>query len=551
MTPLSQDALPNAQSPLMDNVRRTDSDGTITAGHLAQAQACEQAATSITSQSKSLAPAFRPDCNIRHHGINQLPTELLVDVFESCLDIDNNEDHFRQDATQLHRICAVCHRWKTVAEGTPRLWCYVSSLDPPQHINKALELSQMLPIAVVYNNLGSRVSEEAFRATVNPHAARWDQAFLNYDDLDKVDPQVWESSNLSKLHSLEVFSDSAEYTRHPILLNCGQGLPNLQVAKFVNIPLRLTPGQLPGLRMLELTGCEDPETGFSIPQLLQILTGTPQLQRLGLFDIEIEADINGVDPDRIKQLLSSIHLPQCEKDQNEAHHQVSEEAPTNPDDVSFDERDIDVLDVQDDQMYSLIGRFKLFASAGSDWSVLEYMGMALDGFAKEIASSEHIHVEINITDRPEAPAITSILIRLDQLPNLRSLELVLSPGTAPLLTLIQLLSRPNVVSDRIFWYLPHLEFLFIRAERPPFLELGKLCWVRRRAAEILKCPKEIRELHISPMDESLEEEFRSQVDYKIEQELDRLQGILGKGQLFWGSEPWTKRVNGDGLESTS
>lgn len=488
-------------------------------------------------------------------------------IFNSCL-ATNNYDHSRQDATKLHRICAVCHRWKTVAEGSPVLWRYVSALDPPEHVVKALELSQQMSIAVVYSDLRPRVSEEAFRAMVNPHAARWDQAVMAYDDLDKAEPQVWESYNLSKLHTLEVVSRSSEYTRNSIRLNRGQHLPNLQKAKFVNVPLSLTPGQLPGLRVLELTQCQDPDSGFSIPKLLHLLTGTPQLERLCLLDTDLETDdiafqgpstfpaltwleLEDVTLDRVQELLSSIHVPQCDRGDNEVHHQLSEEDPTGPDDVPFDERDYDVLEFQDGSIDLLLGEFRVAISAAFEWSVLDYTEILLERFSDGLASSEHIHAEIEITDRPGAPAITSILNTLDKFANLRSLGLILSSGTAPLLTLIQLLSRPNILPDRVAWHLPHLEFLFITADHPPFLELGEVCWERRKAAELSKCPKAIRELHFSPLDEDLEEEFMSQVDDAIEQELDKLQTKLGRGQIFWGSDPWTGLDNGGGPEATS
>lgn len=487
-------------------------------------------------------------------------------IFKSCLDTDI-ENRFRRDGTQLHRICAVCHRWKTVAEGSPDLWRHLSALDPPQHVVKALERSRPMSITVVYNPFNTRLSEKAFMATVNPYAAIWDEAFMVYGNLDQAGLQVWESSNLPKLHTLGVISYSAEYTRHPILLNCGQEVPNLQEAKFLNVPLHLNPGQLSGLRVLELTQCEGPDTAFTVLKLLHLLKGTPQLRRLGLFNMKIEANVafpgsitcpsltclelEDVDLDAIQQLLSSIHLPQCHRDQDEAHHQVSDEVPTNPVNIPYRERAFAILYVQDDRMYLWMEGPGTFTFAGFGWAVLGYMEAMLEGFAKELASSKHICAVIKMTDRPETPPMSSTLTVLDRLPNLRSLELVLSPGTAPLLTLIQLLGRPSVLPDRVVWYLPHLESLLVRAEHAPLLELGQVCWERSRAAETSKCLKEIQELYILPLNELLEEEFKSKVDYKLELKLDRLQGKLGRGQLFWAWEPWRRRVNGDGLEPTS
>lgn len=89
------------------------SDGTMVASlHLAQAEAFEQAATRIMERFKSTAIALRRDHNSLQ-PVNQLPPEILVVIFDSCLlhGDEDEEDEFRRDATRLHRLCAVCSRW--------------------------------------------------------------------------------------------------------------------------------------------------------------------------------------------------------------------------------------------------------------------------------------------------------------------------------------------------------------------------------------------------------------------------------------------------------
>lgn len=477
-----------------------------------------------------------------------------MEVFESCLDTDAQFQD-RRDATQLHRICAVCHLWKTVAEGNPVLWLYVSGSDPLQHINKALNLSGSRSITVFYDGeLASLVPEEEFIAAVEPHAARWGHAMILYEDWNEAPVQVWESSKLSKLHTLELASNSYEY-RRIISLGAEPELPNLREATFINMPLHLNPGQLPGLRTLQLSDYKDPETRFTISQLLDLLRGTPHLERLMLVDVEIAADVeskewfalpgltelhlDSVNPDGIRQFLSSIRLPQFNTDRREARHECSGEAPNNPNSIPYYERDLDVLKIRDRKMNILAGSFKLFVEVGGESSVLQFLWAVLEGFAKKLASSQHIHADIELTDRM-ARAVPFILHLLDQFPNFKSIQVIQTDGTLPLLTIIRLLGRPQFGWARDVWFFPHLETISVRVENPPFLELGGVCQQRGTAAATSGCPKAIKQLHIEEPLDSIKDQFMSQADSEIERNLDYLKTILGAGQLFWLYEPWPR-----------
>ncbi|KAG9023423.1 hypothetical protein FS837_005816 [Tulasnella sp. UAMH 9824] len=555
MTPLPPNALPQAQSHLMDGVRTKAGDGTATVSPLTQTEAFAQAATGITSQSKPVALALGRVHNSRHPTINQLPTELLVGIFESCLDTGCH-GRYRRDASQLHRICAVCYRWKTVAEASPVLWRYVSGLDPPQHIEKALRLSQPLTITVVYfESPDSLVSKEAFTAAVDPHVARWRRMSMVYEEWDEA-LEIWERSELPKLHTLEVHSHSSEYPGRSIRLSGGKSLPNLQVATFFRIPLRLDPAQLPGLRALELTAYDNLETTFTTRQLLHLLMGTPRLQSLTLFDVAIDEDVafqgsitlpnlaylllDGVDVDGIRHLLSLIDLPKCKEDLPKIHH--SGEIPYHPKKILYYGQNFDILEFQNDGIHFCVGKVDLSASTGSELDGLECMETVARRFAEELTSSQGIQAGIEVPDRLTSPMIDLIFDQLDRFPGVRALHMIQCSGLAPLLTLIGRLGQPKVHGGRVAWHLPHLEAILIKVQHPPFSELRKVLWKRRQAA----ATTEIKELRILPLDAFLGEECEIQVDYKTGRELDKLQDALGGGQLFWGSEPWKKYINGDG-----
>ncbi|KAG8909290.1 hypothetical protein FRC01_007025 [Tulasnella sp. 417] len=343
MTNLQQDALMQAQMILMDSVRGIAGDETISPNLLlARAEAFDEAADAIARHFKSVSTGVRRNYNSLR-PINQLPPELLAQIFGGCLDV-TYPDGYRKDGTQLHRICAVCHHWKELAEGTPTLWCYVTGLDPPSHIEKALQLSEPMSITVVYHREGGPLyPESVFTAAVNPHAARWSRAYMDYADLDK-DPQAWEWSDLPQLHTVDMCSDSSEYTRAPILLGGGRILPNVRVVNLFDIPLRLDGGQLPGLRVLDLTGEQTTRTIPTVSQLLQLLMGTPELAQLKTSGIKMLSDDRAPSMvatlprlkslvlcdeslDAIQQVLSSIQLPRIGKDciRPDRNHQLHTE----------------------------------------------------------------------------------------------------------------------------------------------------------------------------------------------------------------------------------
>lgn len=214
-------------------------------------------------------------------------------------------------------------------------------------------------------------------------------------------------------------------------------------------------------------------------------------------------------------------------------------------------RNFDILGFRDDEIHFCVGEVDLSASAGSGLDVLKCMKIIAHRFTKELTSSHGIRAEIEVTDQLTSPMIDSILDVLDRFPGLRALHVIQNCGPAPLLTLIGRLGRPKVLGDRVAWYLPNLEAISVNVQYLPLSGLNEVCWERRQAAAVMGCPKEIRELRVLPLNTLLGEECRLHVDYKTGWGLDTLQDALGRGQLFCGSEPWRRHVNGDGPKSTS
>lgn len=450
-------------------------------------------------------------------------------------------------------------------EGNPILWTHVSGLDPLQHIEKALRLSKPLPITVVYlRDYNNQLLESEFTAVVNPHVTRWGRASFRYDDLDK-NPQAWESSELPKLHNLYIDSYSEDHRRVPILLGGGRELPNLQAVDLTDTPLRWDPGQLPGLRVLKLSGYVNiGDTSL----LLQLLTGTPRLERLSLVEVSmwvdsafqlsvtlphlINIDLQTVPAKAMQHLLSSIQLPQYDgnrMDHNGVDHLPSEECSDIPSKPPHNGSRFDLLKIDESEINLSKGIFTLSASVGlgPDVWLLKSVEIVLRRFAKQLTASQIIRAEILISRDDENSPVPKILDKLDRFPSVRAIKINGSSKKDPL---IQLLTWPKILADRVVWHLPHLETILFTMQDPPFSELGEMCRERRGAALRSGSPKAIKELRISPKGAWLGPQY-NRFDHTPEEELDKLQDALGGGQLYWGSELWKGRLDRQLTESTS
>jgi hypothetical protein len=62
------------------------------------------------------------------HPIRRLPVEILLHIFEDCVNDETNEYHrnppsiFRVSPTMALRLASVCSRWRDILLGTPHLW---------------------------------------------------------------------------------------------------------------------------------------------------------------------------------------------------------------------------------------------------------------------------------------------------------------------------------------------------------------------------------------------------------------------------------------------
>ncbi|KAG8979596.1 hypothetical protein FRB90_008059 [Tulasnella sp. 427] len=548
-----KDALAQAQMILTGSLSRVAEETSTTEDLskllLAQAKAFDDAAISLVAHFNSVSNGFR-----RHHNslqpINQLHPELMASIFEMCLDLADGTA-YREDAPQLHIICSVCHLWKEVAEGSPNLWCYVTGLDPLEHIQKALKLSRSMPLTVVHTtDNGFETSETDFTQAISPHVARWRRATLQYAELDKI-RQTWEWSELPQITSLHLCCDHGTGGRTSIPLSYGRQLSKLQVLKLLDVPLRWDVGQLPNLRILELYMYEDPERSPTINQLLQILSSTPELESLDLYAVEMRQEAKGlpqVTLPRLKylslsdillntttQLVSHLRLPQWED---------------SPDRVDSNQNQSFKAGEKGQMRHAKVelhpGRVK-FSAEGTTFDAgfkeeeaSEWWEMVLDKIGAALASSGELEVNIGLpVDDPQG--VVQVLRNLNRFKGLKTLNIVRvrhmfsrpNDFVKTLKVILGLLRRPRISTYSQSWQLPHIETLSLDAQCLCVSEglLEAVFRERRHAAREMAegGPKAIKEFRII-----FGAEMRSDKAPSIGPiNLRSLQDALGDGKLVW------------------
>ncbi|KAG9044446.1 hypothetical protein FS837_008119 [Tulasnella sp. UAMH 9824] len=120
--------------------------------------------------------------------INQLPTELLVDIFIATIGAGSRRIY------NLKVLASVAWRWDTTIKHTPMLWATLDSRMPPKLVKIAIQRSGDLPLTIrAYCGLrwwstdsdmetrNASTSDEdhmAFLTTIFPKLARWKHARL-------------------------------------------------------------------------------------------------------------------------------------------------------------------------------------------------------------------------------------------------------------------------------------------------------------------------------------------------------------------------------------
>ena len=133
----------------------------------------------------------RQKATVRSHStfpINQLPREIIAEIFSNCLIHEPRETVWMSSGNAPLLLCRVCSSWRTLALALPQLWASVGILirhpdDTDRsictHITNAwLERSGILPLTITIDNGDYCASWppiilDAILSVVCSHSSRW------------------------------------------------------------------------------------------------------------------------------------------------------------------------------------------------------------------------------------------------------------------------------------------------------------------------------------------------------------------------------------------
>ncbi|KDQ16773.1 hypothetical protein BOTBODRAFT_172878 [Botryobasidium botryosum FD-172 SS1] len=207
------------------------------------------------------------------HPIHRLPNEILSSIF--CLAQRADYAHHVRD---LLNLSSVCHHWREIALGCPRLWTRFRPLQRSL-FDLFLERSKEAPLDIEFENHGHR-SEATFQeylTLVYPHVHRWRTFQLRHS----VNAEILSSILLGPFPLLEILTLDCKLRRWDWAVSAPAGpshAPQLGVLRLRDTYIPFTHPIYSNLTDLSLTRIQ-----FSEMQgLFHVLEASPLLKRLHL-----------------------------------------------------------------------------------------------------------------------------------------------------------------------------------------------------------------------------------------------------------------------------
>ncbi|KAG9045777.1 hypothetical protein FS837_005665 [Tulasnella sp. UAMH 9824] len=499
--------------------------------------------------------------------ISSLPAELLIAIFHYTL--PSAEDGVPMPrAPSIRRLISVCHAWREAALGTPELWTLVSSQDSFNHVEQALQLSNPMPLDVVYHcDRSTKPDLTSFFKAVSQTSSRWRRLDITHDG--SIDDLQWmEEVSVPILENfyLKFVLDEDDWDfQQPRNLFKGSPLPKLRTITLSGVPLLWELGQLAGggLRHLEL--CEIVSHAPSVPQILDIIRLSPLLTTLSLNVVALEAGDSAVLPtlqpqalaefrlrevtsDAVRQLVLCVRPPQCRifaVDNTFMQEDIGDFFSPGLESVV----PTILRDRQEKRIYINFTSFSTMLSNGSESHIqingygavsgLEWVRRCLESQTPE--TDGEVHVEVSDLKYLSSGDVPRALQTIRDIPNV--VELTLHSNTddwehgASLLNSLASL-HPESSPGGHGWPFPRMQHVALEGGHsliPAFIQVLRT----RRGLDSMgprvlpqSYPPPIKVVHVRPANDELASFSRS--------ELDELQDIVGAGggNLYWRSKLW-------------
>ncbi|KAG8918916.1 hypothetical protein FRC01_001584 [Tulasnella sp. 417] len=231
--------------------------------------------TNRTDEGRSIQEPHMPSPR-RRDFINQLPTEILINVFRNSLDP-------ARPGRDLSRLRGVCNLWKSIVESTPSLWNYISADDGIQYIRDAITKTGEVSLDLVYRWYGdTTMTVEDFLTAVMDKSKYWRSVDIAFWRTPSTYPGL-QSMPCRTLEALELWH-ALESSNLPEAFSLFGGMsapPTLKKLTLGRVPVRLESLELVELEALTLVSL-GPQ---SMLEIIRILKTSPRLVTLVLEDI--------------------------------------------------------------------------------------------------------------------------------------------------------------------------------------------------------------------------------------------------------------------------
>ncbi|KAG8929778.1 hypothetical protein FRC01_003773 [Tulasnella sp. 417] len=220
--------------------------------------------------------------------INQLPIELLLQIFECALGswyYDYSSIYYRH----LCRLSRVCARWYSIVQHSSQLWTRVPGVLKEEGLRKVLERSSGKLIDIEYNPARGRYPGgciTTFFDILSSVSGRWRTLILRTDALDDRTREFLQlpAPNIEQL-SFEAYQWPGRGLEDVEFL--GGNCPNLQNIHISRAKCQWSQAIFQGLESLKLS-----EVSFdSVAPILDIIRPLIQLKKLEIDDCDISGDV--------------------------------------------------------------------------------------------------------------------------------------------------------------------------------------------------------------------------------------------------------------------
>ncbi|KAG8952741.1 hypothetical protein FRC04_003664 [Tulasnella sp. 424] len=210
--------------------------------------------------------------------INQLPTEIIIDILRCCLP----PNHKAQSRTRT-TLALVCHLWHIVVESSPPLWSVICSEDAIGDVSRALSKSGQTQLDLVgfWSTPSPFVAQNTFLNVITAHSQRWRSLKLQ---LIVATPNFMAEAAAPQLEYLSFAMSERRWTGTKALnLFNGRPTPRLRHLSLHGVPVQWSTLSSPNLSTLTVRNIVN--LGPSLSELFTALSRHSSLAVLSIISI--------------------------------------------------------------------------------------------------------------------------------------------------------------------------------------------------------------------------------------------------------------------------